>query len=155
MIWWGSCVCSDGFSASVYHRFLACELQAPAGAYSGQYGTCMSGQWTLFQWGQKWALNRWKRACFSVNVYMKAQYILPFITPVRAHFPPPLEKGPWCVCASSSSSCPRSDSVPWTTSQVERRLLQLWPFSLPFIGTYMHGWCVLMRDSVILVVHNY
>ncbi len=33
-------------------------------------------QWTLFQWGQKWALNReitWKHTCFSVNVYMKAQ----------------------------------------------------------------------------------
>ncbi len=32
-------------------------------------------QWTLFQWGQKWALNReitWKHS-FSVTVYMKAQ----------------------------------------------------------------------------------
>ncbi len=69
-------------------------------------------QWTLFQWGQKWALNReimWKHTCFSVNVYC--------ITPVSAHFWPPPEKGPLLPSHSSLTSTCRVRTRPFTSCE--------------------------------------
>ncbi len=85
--------------------------------------------------GQKWALNReitWKHTCFSVNVYMKAQYLItcmfPCIIPVSAHFWPPPGKGPLRLrlvylflspLSGARRVCRPWSSYPWSASHRE------------------------------------